>query len=1395
MSLPNQIIVVGGGLAGLSAAHTILEHGGNVLVLDKNPFFGGNSTKATSGINGALTKTQVALGIPDSDELFYQDTAHSARDLLVPELARVLTGNSASAVEWLQTKFNLDLSLVSRLGGHSQPRTHRGKEKFPGMTITYALMEALEDAAQAMPHRVKIIKRARVTRLIKDNQGNVTGVEYRVVNKDNSLGETHTEPGPVILATGGYAADFSESSLLKQYRPELYDLSTTNGDHCTGDGIKMSMAIGGKATHLEKVQVHPTGLIDPKEPDAKVKFLAAEALRGCGGLLLNANGERFCDELGHRDYVTGMMWKNKFPIRLVLNTAAAKEIEWHCKHYVGRGLMRRFANGEELAKEIGVPPEQLKRTFDEYNAIARGEKKDPWGKKYFHNVPISMQDDFHVALMQPVLHYTMGGVEITPNAEIVDTTGKSIPGLYACGEMAGGVHGANRLGGSSLLGCVVFGRVAGNSASRYLMSRLVSGQGAAAVGGQSAQQRLANIAQQMGGNAPLSASVSGGAETRVHIDPQSRRVHMEVTWNDASNPTQQTIVTGAPPQQQQYHPAQSTPSSAEGSSTGAGSPPAAEQRQDQNRPITAEEVAKHTSEDDCWVIINGKVLDVTKFLPDHPGGKRAIMIYAGRDASEEFNMLHKPDVIEKYAPESIIGTLGQGGASGEKGGQPQKQGWPHPTNPKGGQVERRGPTIMTMTPSDTESLTSGGTASVLKKEREGATFEVEKLTNILDGGPEKTKRRRFILSPIKNSTAAGKHDHDRETLIAEHIRHFIKVHEMFWESFKPTREEIAWMSEASLFQGTLMNHYGLFLYTIETMGNDEQKKWFLQRAREMKIVGSYAQTELGHGSNVRGLMTTAVYDKSTQEFIVNTPTLRAIKWWPGTLGKVATHAAVYAQLIIDGKEYGVHPFIVQIRDEQHRPLPGIELGDLGPKLGDHANDTGYMVMKDVRIPRMFLLARYQEVTPEGKYIVHPAKKQNAQVHYATMITTRASMVKSASGHLAKCVTIAVRYSAVRTQGYAEPGRGNRSYKDREMKVIDYQVQRFRLFKQLALCYAMKFTGGWMMQVMAGMEAGNERNLEALPELAATSSGLKALCTYLAWQGIEDVRKCCGGNGYLMDSGIAPLAADYVWQITAEGDWIILMLQTARFLIQSVGKVLQGGKVGGVAAYIANIGRDAPQPATKPEAFMDLAYLQDLFEYGALSQIREAAERFQATMEESKGQLYEAINENAIQMVAAVRSHTYFFFLNNFVTTINGISDVRIRAVLTRVCGFFAVSHILEDSLWTGLLDATQTQLVKAAAKRLMNDMRPDAVPLVDAFDFPDNVLNSTIGRYDGNVYEALYEAAAKSRLNRTDPFDGYEETLRPYLDLEFLKRGNQVPEGSASGGSVPVGVKNTSAKI
>ena len=475
-------------------------------------------------------------------------------------------------------------------------------------------MQRIEELAEAEPHRVTIVKKARVTSLNKEGN-KVTGVTYE------ADGQTSSVDGPVVLATGGYAADFGDSSLLQKHRPDTVGLATTNGTHATGDGQKMVMAIGGNGIDMDKVQVHPTGLVDPKDPGSKWKFLAAEALRGEGGLLLNGDGDRFCDELGHRDYVSGMMWKEKdkgkFPVRLVLNSKASNTLDFHTRHYSGRGLMRKMT-GKELAKEIGCTPDHLQKTFQTYNSIADGKEKDPWGKKYFHNMPLDINDDFHVALMEPVLHFTMGGIEINDKAQVLNQEQKPFEGLFACGELAGGVHGANRLGGSSLLGCVVYGRVAGDSASNFLFQQALTGTAAGAA------QRLGQIS--------------------LHLDP-STPGKITVEWANGGAST-----SGAVAQAGAAAPAgESAPKSA--------AKPSPKNFKVPDTEYTMEEVAKHNKESDLWVVVKGVVMDLTNWLDEHPGGPQAIKNFMGRDATEEFEMLHDDEVIPKYAPEQVIGRV------------------------------------------------------------------------------------------------------------------------------------------------------------------------------------------------------------------------------------------------------------------------------------------------------------------------------------------------------------------------------------------------------------------------------------------------------------------------------------------------------------------------------------------------------------------------------------------------------------------------------------------------------------------------------------------------------------------------------------------------------------------
>merc|ERR1740138_1707217 len=353
------------------------------------------------------------------------------------------------------------------------------------MTITYALMQAFEKIAEKS-ERAQIINKARVFDLIVNN-GGVIGCVYE------KAGVQSKAYGPVILCSGGFGADFGSDSLLAKYRPDLLHLPTTNGEHCTGDAIKMGEKVGAQSIDLEWVQVHPTGLVKPDDADAKIKFLAAEALRGVGGIIFDANGKRFANELGRRDYVTGEMWKNKAPFRLVLNKAASDEIHWHCKHYTGRGVMKFYESGEAFAKDMGVPLATLEKSHQDHYEAAKKTEKDPdggsypaypsgksWdeasgktgsGKKFYHNIidgSAVKTQPFFVAIITPVIHYCMGGLEIDADGAVIGKNGV-IKGLYCAGEVAGGVHGNNRLGGNSLLDCVVFGRVTGKAAAKQIL--------------------------------------------------------------------------------------------------------------------------------------------------------------------------------------------------------------------------------------------------------------------------------------------------------------------------------------------------------------------------------------------------------------------------------------------------------------------------------------------------------------------------------------------------------------------------------------------------------------------------------------------------------------------------------------------------------------------------------------------------------------------------------------------------------------------------------------------------------------------------------------------------------------------------------------------------------------
>lgn len=367
-------------------------------------------------------------------------------------------------------------------------------------------------------------------------------------------------------------------------------------------------------------------------------------------------------------------------------------------------------------------------------------------------------------------------------------------------------------------------------------------------------------------------------------------------------------------------------------------------------------------------------------------------------------------------------------------------------------------------------------------------------------------------------------------------------------------------------------HNSMFITTVREQGDDTQKAKWLPLIDNYDIIGTYAQTEMGHGSNVRGIETTAKWDPKSKEFIIHSPTLTASKWWNGSLGRTANHAIVMAQLLLpltstgnpdagqdaetDLINHGPHPFIVQIRDmKTHNPLEGIIIGDIGAKYGYTSMDNGYMLFNNYRVPHNAMLSRYARVDPSTGMI---SRKGHPAVVYGSLTNVRANIIMHSRLVLARACTIALRYTSIRKQ-----------FRDRdaladmvpEMAVLDYPTVMIRLLPLLATTFALHYTGEAMYNIYWGTRSSIEKgDFSKIAELHSASSGLKSLCTSYAADGIEICRRAMGGHGYGGYSGILPLNNDYLSKPTVEGDNWMITQQVASYLVKKMDAVVRNPNI-------------------------------------------------------------------------------------------------------------------------------------------------------------------------------------------------------------------------------------------
>ena len=488
-----DVVVVGAGGAGMTAAITAAGEGKSVVILESQSMVGGNSVRATGGMNAGKTvyqdenefgesagvektlktaaekyadnETITALaktvseqwaayqanptGYFDSVELMELDTMIGGKGINDPELVETLCANSADAIDWLD-EHGITLHNVSSFGGASVKRIHRpvnaeGKTVSVGSYMIPLLQENCEKAG------VKMMLDTTATEILTDANGAAVGVKAT-----GASGETVTvNAKAVVLASGGFGANLD---MVVKYKPELKGFMTTNAPGIQGQGIEMAEAIGAATVDMDQIQIHPT-------VEANTAALITEGLRGDGAILINEEGQRFIDEVGTRDVVSAAEIAQTGSYSWLVVDQAMVDASSVIQGYIKKGYTVTGATYEELGKAMGVDAAAFAETMEKWNGYVEAKNDPDFGRTSFAN-PLNTAPYYAVKVTAGV-HHTMGGLKINANTEVLNEKGEVIPGLFAAGEVTGGVHGANRLGGNAVADFTVFGRIAGAAASDY----------------------------------------------------------------------------------------------------------------------------------------------------------------------------------------------------------------------------------------------------------------------------------------------------------------------------------------------------------------------------------------------------------------------------------------------------------------------------------------------------------------------------------------------------------------------------------------------------------------------------------------------------------------------------------------------------------------------------------------------------------------------------------------------------------------------------------------------------------------------------------------------------------------------------------------------------------------
>ncbi|KAJ3658028.1 hypothetical protein Zmor_009794 [Zophobas morio] len=541
----------------------------------------------------------------------------------------------------------------------------------------------------------------------------------------------------------------------------------------------------------------------------------------------------------------------------------------------------------------------------------------------------------------------------------------------------------------------------------------------------------------------------------------------------------------------------------------------------------------------------------------------------------------------------------------------------------------------------------------------------------------------------------------------------------------------------------------LFTSALQNQGTQRHHK-FIQLAESGKIYGCFCMTEIGHGSDTKNLRTTVVYDKEKGEFVVNTPDFPAAKCWAGGLAELATHAIVYAQLYINRIHWGLHGFVVPIRNpETLLPYEGVILGDMGEKIGVNGADNGFLIFDKYRFPRENILNRFADVTPEGNYVTSATDLKNVRgAVLGALSIARVTVTAKSEFYGTKALTIAVRYAAVRKQF---------GPKDEEVSILEYQSMQYRLLPYLAAAYIIRFFSMYLDEVTQEfVKESKERNDPALArrgmEIHVISAGAKPVSGWTFRDAIQECREACGGYGYLKASRIGDIKNDQDSINTYEGENHVLIQQVSNWLLKVCSNVQNGNKISThlkSADFLSNASKILKNKfnATSVVEVCKVENIIDTYQWLVCYLLRETKRKFDA-LKQSEGSFWARSNTQIFYCKNLSTAFVQHLFLQRMITVINRSPDANIRNVLLKLFslyGLYNIEKFLPSLFGGGYVEKPEaTNLVHEAVLTLCRDLKNDAVALIDAIAPPDFLLNSILGKSDGRVYQRLQIALIRS---------------------------------------------------